>query len=325
MKYGDRIKIILPALALLACGTALAQSPVPVSTNSDAPIEITASETLEWHRNDNQYIAKGAVKATQNDTTLYSDRLTADYREGATSSMEIYRLTADANVRIQSADTMFYGEKAVYEVDQAYAVMTGNNLKMESPDQVVTARDKMEYWSTKREALAIGNAKVVRGKDTINADVIKAVFKETSGGQQIDTLHANGHVVIVTPTETLTGDRGIYYSATNKAEIHGNVKIVRGPNVLEGDRGEVDLNTNISRIFGGPTAAAGTGDGRVRGVFYPGSDKQGTVTNSQTPVTPQGQPQAIPAPPGNAPVVTAPGAPIKSPPLFNPPPQGTPQ
>lgn len=323
IKFGDMIFIFLLAATLLIGPNAAAQNALPGGNNSDKPIEITAGKTLEWHRNDHKYIARGQVKATQGDTSIFSETLTADYREGKTSSNEIYRLTADENVRVQNPTTTLYGDKAVYDVDKAYAVMTGNNLKMESPEQVVTARDRMEYWSAKGEALAIGNAKVVRGEDTINADVVKAVFHETPTGREIKTLHANGHVVIVTPTETLTGDNGIYYAATNTAEIVGNVKIVRGPNVLEGVRGEVDLNTNISKIFGDPNAAAGVpgADGRVRGVFYPGSDKQPAQTQQPVPapVQPQFQPQAV------IPVVPAQPAPIKSPPMFAPAPQGQPR
>ncbi len=326
IKFGDWIKLSCALAVLLCAGNAAAQqaapaSPaIPVSSNSKDPIEITAGKALEWHRNDNKYIAIGQVEAKQGDTSIFSETLTADYRDGATSSMEIYRLTAEQNVRIQNPTTTLYGEKAVYEVDKAYAVMTGNNLKMESPEQVVTARDRMEYWSQKGEALAIGNAKVVRGQDTINADVIKAVFKKNAqGNNEIERLHADGHVVIVTPTETLTGDNGVYFASTNTAEITGNVKIVRGPNVLEGVRGTVDLNTNISKIFGAPEAVGATGPapGRVRGVFYPGSDKQ--------PAQPQPQAAPVPQQQGAVPVVPRAAAPIKSPPMFPQAPQGLPQ
>lgn len=320
-KFGDMIFISLVAACLLIGTNAAAQNALPPGSNSDKPIEITAGTALEWHRNDSKYIARGQVKATQGDTSIFSEILTADYREGKTSSNEIYQLTAEQNVRVQNPTTTLYGDKAVYDVDKAYAVMTGNNLKMESRDQVVTARDRMEYWSQKGEALAIGNAKVVRGEDTINADIIKAIFKETPTGRQIDTLHANGNVVIVTPTETLTGDNGVYYKATNTAEIIGNVKIVRGPNVLEGVRGEVDLNTNISKIFGSPEAVGTTGPapGRVRGVFYPGSDKAPAQGQAPAPTpAPQMQQQ------GAVPVVPAQPAPLRSPPLFAPAPNAAP-
>lgn len=287
-KFSDRVKIMILAGALAISPCAFAQTAAtPVSTGDD-PIEITAGSTLEWHRNDNQYIARGEVEAKQGDTAIYSETLTADYRAGEKSANEIYLLTAEQDVRVQNTTTTIYGEKAVYDVDKAYAVMTGNNLKMVSPDQTVTARDRMEYWSQKGEAIAVGDAKVVRLDDTLTADTVKAIFKETPQGQEIDTLHATGHVVIITPAERLTGDKGVYHSATNTAEIFGNVHIIRGPNILEGDRAEVDMNTNISKIFGGPTASGGSGDGRVRGIFYPGTDK----TEATAPA-----PAPTPAPP----------------------------
>ncbi|MEM6781236.1 MAG: LptA/OstA family protein [Pseudomonadota bacterium] len=143
---------------------------------------------------------------------------------------------------------------------------------MVSPDQTITANDKFIYQTAQRRATAVGNAKVVLAEDTLSANTIEAVFKEQSneGGQDaVETLEAKGNVVITTPTEVLSGNYAIYRSATNKAEITGNVKITRGPNILEGARAEVDLTTNISKMFG----AEETGE-RVRGVFYPNSEKK---------------------------------------------------
>jgi lipopolysaccharide export system protein LptA len=96
-------------------------------------------------------------------------------------------------------------------------------------------------------------------------------MKETKQGRrELDTLEATGNVIIKTGAETVTGSYGIYRAATNKAELTGGVTIKRGENILQGARAEVDLNTNTSRMFGG----AGGQQGRVRGVFYPGSEKK---------------------------------------------------
>jgi lipopolysaccharide export system protein LptA len=113
-------------------------------------------------------------------------------------------------------------------------------------------------------------------------------LKENAQGKRVlDNLEAFGNVVIVTPTERITGAYGIYRAGSNKAELKGGVKITRGPNVLEGERAEVDMTTNISKIFGAPTSEQApakvggaltgspnvqTGGGRVRGVFYPNSE-----------------------------------------------------
>ena len=97
-------------------------------------------------------------------------------------------------------------------------------------------------------------------------------MEDAAGKQTIDTIEAIGNVEIKTPTETLTGNKGVYRSRTNIAKIQGDVRIARGPNVLEGTHGEVNLNTNVSKIFGDKQ-----GTERVRGVFYPESKDKETA------------------------------------------------
>lgn len=243
------------------------------SENSKEPIEITADNTLEWLRGDSRFVARGNAVAVQGPSSVAAQTLTADYREGQGGGIQIHTLKAEQNVVLSSKDSHAYGDVAVYSLDEGLATMTGQNLKMVSPDQSVTARDKFEYWVQEGRVNAIGDAVAVRpkpqggGEDKLRADKISAVLKDNAQGQRVlDTLEATGNVVITTPAEQATGQYGIYRSATNKAELKGNVVITRGPNVLKGDRAEVDFNTDTSKIFG--SAKQG---GRVSGTFYPGS------------------------------------------------------
>lgn len=236
--------------------------------DSKKPLEITADESLEWHRNAFYFKAKTNVRAVQGGTTLYSDVLTAKYREGKKGGMDIYAVNADGHVKIISQQSKAYGDKAVYSIDKGFAVMTGKNLKLVSDDQTVTARDKFQYWVNAGRLEAIGKAVAVRAGDRVEGDKLIAVFTQNKNGKRVlKTLEAIGNVVITTETEVLRGERGVYNAATNVAELHENVKITRGPNVLEGTKAQVDLDTNISKIFGGAQNG-----GQVRGVFYPGSE-----------------------------------------------------
>lgn len=244
------------------------------------PLEITAEESLEWHRNEQFFVARKKVRAAQGDTTLNSALLTAKYRDEEKGGMKIHTIIAEGGVEILSSVNKAYGDKATYDVDKGYAVMTGKNLKLVSPDQTVTAQDKMEYWSAEGKLQASGHAKAVREGDDIVADVLIAEFAQGAAGKrELKTLRAKGHVVITTPTEVLTGDEGVYEADTNIAEITGNVKVTRGQNVLEGEKAQVDLNTNISKMFGSNMDQNGskTGSGRVRGVFYPGSEEKPVI------------------------------------------------
>lgn len=305
--------------ASLLTGPVFAQTPAsPAQTPGQSqnqgqgqgqPIEITATKTVEWLRDQQQYVARENVIVTQGAMTIMSDLLTADYRDGATSSQEIWQLTAEGNVQIKDEANTAYGDRGVYDVPKGIATLTGENLRLVSPDQTVTARDRMEYHSNERLAKAIGNAKVVRAQDTLSADVITAYFKDDAAqstaqevqaaasvpsrqgstasapasplggsGGNLDRLEADGNVVIKTPTETLYGRKGVYRAETNTAELTGKVRIERGPNVLEGERAVVDLNTNVSKMYG-----AEKDGGRVRGVFFPGTNKK-TEGQDKSPV-----------------------------------------
>jgi len=313
--------LLIAAFILMGIAPALAQ------TGSGEPIEITAVETVEWLRGQNQYVARKDVIVTQGKMQIFTDLLTADYREGATSSTEIYQLTAEGNVQIKDETNTAYGDKGVYDVIQGIATLTGSNLKLVSPDQTVTATEKMEYYSNERMAKAIGNATVTRPKDTLKANIITAYFKDDSaaapeatpaspasplgGSGNLDRLEADGNVVITTPSETLTGNKAIYRADTNTAELRGKVKVVRGENVLEGERAEVDLTTNVSKMFGSETTG-----GRVRGVFFPSSEKKADNKGQDKKTPPPVTFKAAPAAPEAAPVPAPPAlaAPVPVPP-----------
>tara|TARA_R110001592_G_scaffold29350_9_gene106626 strand:- start:43902 stop:44711 length:810 start_codon:yes stop_codon:yes gene_type:complete len=259
-------------LFIAVCGAALttaAYAQNAVNPDRDKPLEITADESLEWHRNELFFQAKKNVRAVQGATTLLSDVLVAKYRESKKSNMEIYNIQATGSVQIISAKSKAYGDKAVYNVDKGFAVMTGRNLRLVSEDQTVTARDKLQYWVNQGRLEAIGRAVAVREGDRVEADKLIAVFLEGADGKRVlKTLEAIGSVVITTPTEVLTGDRARYEAQTNIAELQDNVRITKGPNVLEGARAQVNLETNISKIFGSKDKDGG----RVKGVFYPRSE-----------------------------------------------------
>ncbi len=333
MKY-----LLLTCSALLLSGAAFAQgAPAPAANaNAGQPIEISATKTVEWLRNEKKYVARENVVVTQGAMTINTDLLTADYRETPQSATEIWQLTAEGNVQIKDETNTAYGDLGVYDVTTGVATLTGQNLKLVSPDQTVTATERMEYYSGTRQAKAIGNAKVTRAKDTLTADSITAFFKDETtpktpapaavsnaagplggGGGNLDRLEADGHVVIITPTEKLYGNKGIYRAASNTAELIGKVKIERGENVLEGERAEVNLTTNVSKMFG-----SNKDGGRVRGVFFPGSEKPKTKGQDKPVVpapfqAPAAVPAAVPAPVSPAPTtssaVGAPPAPAQAP------------
>ena len=79
----------------------------------------------------------------------------------STEGSEIYRLQADGHVHIFTATDQAQGDKATYDLDQSVLVMTGRDLKLTTPNDVITAKDDLEYWPQKHMAVARGDAVVV--------------------------------------------------------------------------------------------------------------------------------------------------------------------
>ena len=294
------------ALSLLA-GAAWAQT---VDLNQGGPIEVTARDGMEWRQNEQLVIARGAARAVRGGVTIESDVLLARYRprggapaearppsEGPGGASEIWRLEAEGSVVITTATDRAEGDRAIYDMDQAVMVLTGRNLRLTSPDNVLTARDSVEYWPQRRMAVARGDAVVVTKDDKrVRADVLVAHFREAvaqaagaprpqparpaaenapGSDSNLEKVEAFGRVEIRTPTEVVRGDTGVYTPPNGLARLIRNVTIVRGDNTLTGCEAIVNMQTGISQLVACP------GD-RVRGIIVPGQNQ-----NLPTPGAPQ--------------------------------------
>ena len=69
MRFAFLCSIVFLGLTAAAAGQTLtAPTPAPVAGKQDQaaqPLEITAAQTLEWHRNDEKFIARGNTRARQ--------------------------------------------------------------------------------------------------------------------------------------------------------------------------------------------------------------------------------------------------------------------
>lgn len=267
--------VVALALALgLAPVAALAQG-FNLSRSNDSQIQVYADEGIEWLSEANRVIARGNTKAVRGNITVTADSLTAYYRQGANGD-EIWRLDADGNVTITSPSEKATGTKATYDLDKAIFVLRGKPARLETVKETVTAEDTIEYWEKDQVAVARGNAVATEQQGRrIKADVLSARFKENPRSKNLDLSRADayGNVVLTTPKEEVTGERGDYNAESGIATVTGSVKITRDGNELNGGYAHVNLNTGISKLFG--TAPGGKGDGRVRGVFTPEKQPEG--------------------------------------------------
>jgi lipopolysaccharide export system protein LptA len=297
-----RLLVLLAALAALAApATVQAQALDLGRAGSGQPIEITATNGIEWDRAAQRYIANGNAVARQGDTTVHGDRLVAWYRPAATGGTEIYRYEAIGNVLFTTPTQTVEGDRGVYDVAGEVVVVTGKALRLTTPTDTLTARDTLEYWAAREIAVARGNAMVVSAERRMTADVMTAHFTQTpaqparaappppraarpgqrpaapapsgtGGDQKLSRVEAFGNVHVSTPTEIARGDRGVYNMQTGIAQLAGNVRLTRGDNQMSGDFAEVNTNTGISRLLARPGEG---GENRVRGLLTPQQAQQG--------------------------------------------------
>lgn len=290
-----RFAVVLLAAAIaagVAPSRALAQ--LAGAQASDRPIHIEADNGIEWQQANKVYVARGNASATRGNATVTADILYAYYRpvnQGANhpaaatskdaqhmqsplqggSSTEIYRIEAQGHVHFSNGDQQAFGDHAVYDVDQAIMVLTGNNLRIVTPGETITARDSLEWYDRKQIAVARGDALVVRGDRRMRADIVTAdVEKQGDQPAQITRINGYGNVLISAPGQIAHGDEGVYNVGPQVATLIGHVRLTKGDNELHGEYGVVDLKNNVSEILAAPPNQIATGPTpRVEGLLVP--------------------------------------------------------
>ncbi len=304
----------------------------PIDFSKGGPIEVTAADGMEWRQNEQQVIARGQARAVRGDVTVTADTLIAHYRRKApaagaaapgvraasaaapsasgtpaadaavptasgpasadTGNNEIYRLEADGHVHIFTTTDLAVGDHAIYDIDQAVLLLTGADMKLTTPQQVLTARDTMEYWSQKHMAVGRGLATVVTSDGRrVTGDTLvgyttppdqsgaapagrkvalpkPAVPAAKPGADplmssgKLQRVEGFGNVEVRTATETIRGSRGVYVADSGIARLAGSVHLTRGQNQMDGDEAIVNMHTGISTLTRNPGK-------RVEGLVVP--------------------------------------------------------
>jgi lipopolysaccharide export system protein LptA len=256
---------------------------------------VTADRLTAWYRK------KGASGTPQ--PTPAAD--------SSTEGNEVYRLQADGHVHIFTATDRAQGDKATYDLDQSVLVMTGRDLKLTTPNDTITSRDDLEYWPQKHMAVARGNAVVVTtDAKRVAADTLVAYTTDNPGpgsaapgpsgakpaatqaaakssddplaaSGKLQRVEAFGNVSVRTPTDTVTGDRGVYVPDTGMARLGGSVRITRGQNQLNGAEADVNMKTGIATLVAQSAGAART-TGRVHGLVVPNDESSKALGNDRS-------------------------------------------
>ena len=325
--------------AVLLAGTAAVRAQ-GIDLSSGGPVNVTAAGGFEWREAQQEVVATGDARAVRGTVTVLADTLIAHYRKKApapgapppaatavpgtpggpdSGADEVYRLEADGHVRIVTPTDESLSDHAIYDIDQSVLLLTGHAMKLTTPQDVLTAKDSMEYWSQKHMAVGRGHALVVTSDGRrLSADTLVAYTTAPAatpgaakpaapvaqasaapGGKpsadplassgKLQRVEAYGNIEIRTVADTVFGDRGVYLPDTGLARVVGHVRITHGQNQLNGPAADVNMKTGVAHIISDPAS-------RVQGLIMPndtgaaaspgakpGSAKPGPAKKAPTP------------------------------------------
>lgn len=133
-------------------------------------------------------------------------------------------------------------------------------LKQDTTLPVEVTSDSLSVDQTDGSALFVGNVLVKQGEMRLQAKEIRVEYG--TDGQGIQRLHANGDVILVSPTDAAEAQEAVYTVATGQVVMTGQVLLTQGAAAISGESLTVNLKDGT-----------GTVSGKVKTVFTPSSTK----------------------------------------------------
>ena len=223
--------------------------------DNNQPIEITADDGIEWQRYKQIMIASGKAKATRGQSSVEANKLRAFYKKNKNGTSDLSRLDAIGRVKITSPTQKLTGEMGVYDLIKGVLVLTGEKVSLVSGKNIITANQQLEFYEKKEMAVARKNATANHDGKILRADTLVALFyRNKKGKTQLSRVQAFDNVRLVTETESIRADKGIYDVKSGIATLDGNVRITRDGNQLNGNNAVINLTTGVSKLLTAPFA-----------------------------------------------------------------------
>jgi lipopolysaccharide export system protein LptA len=299
-------------LGLIALGTAHAQSlgldQSPTPGAAPQPIQITASNGLDWDQKTRTITANGNAQAVRGNVTITANQLVAHYAANsaptstptptptltpnsapaATASSDplagldqgqskLTALEAIGQVHIFTTTDQAFGDHAIYHMASGELVLTGKAPRLITPSDTITAAKALQYWSKDHRAVAIGNAQVVtKDHRSIQADQLTGYFTAGSGAPVASATAPGANAAAGKLRKIVAEGHVIVRTATDIATgDQGIYRPATGIAVLTGNvhitRGPNELTGGMARVnmkTGIATLLAAPGQ-RVQGVVLP--------------------------------------------------------
>lgn len=126
--------------------------------------------------------------------------------------------------------------------------------------------DALEVLQNDNKAIFSGNVIAKQATMELKADTMTVFYSEAGAAENgIKKIEVDGNVFLSTPTETASGQRGVYDTLGEVVTLSGGVVLTRGQNILKGSALRFDIAQGTSKLIKSNDGS----NGRVRGLFVP--------------------------------------------------------
>ena len=120
-----------------------------------------------------------------------------------------------------------------------------------SGEPIEVSADSLDVDSESRDVTLYGSVQVMQGELTVRADTMVVHYNDDGDGNRVESIRANGDVVVLTDDGTAHGDAGLWSVASGIVILEQNVRLVNDDAVLTGTKVTLDLASGQVNIVGG--------------------------------------------------------------------------
>ena len=122
------------------------------------------------------------------------------------------------------------------------------SVASKSTKEIEITAATMEWNKKDNVAIAIGEAKAIKGNNILHANKIVVFFNKKKDVETINKLNASGNVKFIREDQIATGDSAIYYVENENILMKGNVTLQKEDSIMLGDELSIDLKTSSSKL-----------------------------------------------------------------------------
>ncbi len=120
-----------------------------------------------------------------------------------------------------------------------------------SGEPIEVSADSLDVDAESRDVTLSGSVQVMQGELTVRADTMVVHYGDDGGGNRVESIQAQGTVVVLTDDGTAHGDTGLWSVGAGVVVLEENVRLVNDDAVLTGRKVTLDLASGQVNIVGG--------------------------------------------------------------------------